>query len=198
MSLHSKFVECMNAPYYHVENDGSYYFKRDGGTLKIFFEWSNGETDWRNNFDFPAKPYRDMSDKWYCHRGFLKVWKSIEPYLKDAILDESVKRIETVGYSHGAAIAFLCHEYCAFNRPDVELEGVGFGSPRVVWGYASENAKKRFEGFLVVRNGKDLVTHVPPAIFGFRHVNTVKEIGEHKGYIKDHFPDNYYLALENL
>lgn len=197
MNLHDTFKECLQAEYSHCENDGDYCLKREGNTLKIFFEWSSGEGDWRNNFDFPAKPYRHMKHLWFCHRGFLKVWKSIEPYLAEHINNAEINRIEIVGYSHGAAIALLCYEYCIFNRPDIDIEGVGIGCPRVFWGIVPKKVKERFKNFTVVRNGVDIVTHVPPALFGFRHISAIFEIGQDKskGLIDDHRPENY---LENL
>lgn len=184
--------------YIHLENGASYYFERSGCVLKIYFEWSNGKTDWKNNFDFPAKPYRDMKDKWYAHRGFLKVWKTIEPHLQEQILDSSVELIIICGYSHGAAIALLCHEYCKFNRPGITVCGFGFGCPRVVWGFVGNAAKKRFDGFNVIRNGCDLVTHLPPALFGYRHAGCLWKIGKNKGYtpIMSHFPELYLKELE--
>lgn len=192
-----EFEFCFNNSdkYIHVENDGSYLLQRDGGVLEVYFQCSNSEEDWKNNFNFPAKPYRDMKDAWFCHRGFLKVWKSVEPHIQADIMDPTVTEIHIVGYSHGAALAQLCHEYVKFNRPDVIVRGLGFGSPRVVWGPMSKEVKKRFEGFTVVRNGNDIVTHLPPVIFGFRHICKVVKIGESEGLIKDHYPDRYAEAL---
>lgn len=192
----NKFKACLAAKYTTVDNNGDYSIERDGDKLKIFFEWSDGAEDWRNNFDFPAKPYRDMKNKWFAHRGFLKVWKAIEPHIAGDVNDRSISKIEIVGYSHGAAVALLCYEYVKFNRPDVEVSGVGFGCPRVVWGFIRKNVKKRFEGFVVVRNGCDLVTHVPPVLFGFRHVGEVLTVGKSAGPIKDHYPERYIEALK--
>lgn len=197
MDLLCAFNECLAAEYTQVENAGDYAIKREGDLLKIYFEWSDGKEDWRNNFDFPAKPYKDMEHLWFCHRGFLKVWKSIEPYLVDFIGDPNIRKIEIVGYSHGAAIALLCYEYCIFHRKDAVIEGVGFGCPRVFWGIVPKAVKDRFLGFKVVRNGNDIVTHVPPALFGFRHISKVVEIGKSKGIVKDHYPDEYRKSLTN-
>lgn len=194
----TKFNTCNRTPYTHIENDGSFAIVREGDRLTLYFECSNGVTDWRNNFNFPAKPYRAMTNLWFCHRGFLKVWKSIEPYISKDICDVSVKKIDIVGYSHGGAIAQLCFEYVKYNRPDVEVAGVGFGAPRVLWGFACKTVKARFNGFKVVRNGNDLVTHLPPVLFGFRHVCEVVRVGESKGLIKDHYPSRYREALTTL
>lgn len=194
----NKFIACQSVSYTRVANDGDVCVQRDGDLLKIFFEWSNGVEDWKNNLSFPAKPYRGMKDRWFCHGGFLKVWKSIEPHLAKQIADPTVKKIEIVGYSHGGALAQLCYEYVRFNRPFVYVTGYGFGAPRVFWGPASKAVKRRFNGFVVVRNGRDIVTHLPPAIFGFRHMGTVLKIGKSKGQIKDHYPERYTEALASL
>lgn len=197
MVLYNAMKECLSAHYTHVENGGDFYAVREGDTLKLYFEWSDGKEDWLSNFDFPAKPYKRMKHIWFCHRGFLKVWKAIEPYVSADIMNPEIKRIEIVGYSHGAAIALLCYEYCIFNRPDVFIEGAGFGCPRVFWGMVPKKVKERFKNFKVVRNGNDIVTHVPPVLFGFRHISEVVKIGkgESRGLIKDHYDSEY---LEHL
>lgn len=199
MNITELYARILKAEYTHLEETASFAFERDGATLYIYFEWSNGKTDWKNNFDFPAKPYRDMKNKWFAHRGFLKVWKIIEPHLKEQILDDSVKYIVIGGYSHGAAIALLCHEYCKFNRSDILIEGYGFGAPRVVWGFLRKAVKQRFDGFTVVRNGCDIVTHLPPAVLGYRHAGNILKIGRNKGYkpIESHYPEHYTKELSD-
>lgn len=200
--MYNKFTKCfaLEDKYIHVKHKASYYVEDTGTKLTIYFEKSNGLTDWLNNFAFPAKPYRDMEHKWYCHRGFLKVWKSIEKQLGPDIMNTGCKEIDIIGYSHGGAIAQLCYEYVKFNRPDVKVTGVGFGSPRVLWGKVNDTVKQRFEGFVVVRNGKDLVTHLPPAAFGFHHVAEVLKVGKCKGLtgVKDHYPERYMAGLLEL
>lgn len=193
--LLDKFVACTTAEYIHIDNDASYAVRRDGEVLTLLFEKSNGFVDWWNNFDFPAKPYREMKNLWFCHRGFLKVWKSIEPYIVYDILDSTITKIDIIGYSHGGAVAQLCYEYVKYHRPDVEVTGVGFGAPRVLWGFAQRAVMKRFAGFVVVRNGKDIVTYLPPCILGFRHIGKVLTIGKRKGLIADHYADRYQEAL---
>ena len=184
------------------ETDADYYYHLSDGTLWILFEESAGGVDWKHNFQFARKPYRDMEDKWYAHRGFLSVWKSVEPHLAEVIKDPAVTEIIIAGYSHGAALALLCHEYCKFNRPDLgdKIEGFGFGCPRVVWGTPSEAVQKRFEGFTVIRNKGDIVTHVPPFFIGYRHEGEMLKIGELGKYnpIDAHRPENYMAELEVL
>lgn len=183
--MYKYFAICLAADYKKTEESGDYALLREGETLYLCFQCSNGKEDWKNNFDFPAKPYKDMGIKWYCHRGFLRVWNAIKPHIYDAVHDTTVRRIVVVGYSHGAAIATLAHEYVWYERKDLRptLEGYGFGCPRCYWGKMKPELKERWKNFHPIRNLDDIVTHVPPSFLGFRHVNDVIEIG-HKGQYK--------------
>ena len=200
-NLYNLFKQVLNVKYTTIPgSEASFCYEKRGGLLYIFFEHSNGITDWKNNFDFPAKPYRDMENRWYVHRGFLRVWKSAREYLKGQIYDKSVRGIVIVGYSHGAALALLCHEFCVFNRKDIadNIYGFGFGCPRVVYGCLRRRICERFKHFYVIRNCRDIVTHLPPCLFGFRHVGNLIHIGKNANYgpIDSHRAENYIEQLE--
>lgn len=203
LSLYRLFSECTSREYIEVENAASFSIERSGDDLYIYLECSNGIRDWQNNFDFPIKAYRKNTPlPWFCHRGFLKVWLSLEPYIKREIENNDVKRIYTVGYSHGAALGVLCHEYIWYNRPDLRdrIFGVGFGCPRVIFGLISAALKARWERFLVVRNIDDIVTHLPPKILGYTHVGRMLLVGKVGKYSKidAHRPENISAELEEL
>ena len=204
------FEMCLDAPYLSVEGGGSFCLIREGERLFVLFEKSNGLEDWENNLDFASQihtdgeyvaPYSDMEDKWYCHGGFLRVWKSILPYIRGALLDLSFKEIITVGYSHGAALALLCHEYIWYNRRDLRgrIFSFAFGCPRVIHGKVPRE-RERWDSFYVIRNIDDLVTHLPPSILGFRHVGRLIEIGKRGKYsrVDAHRQENYLRELEIL
>lgn len=210
MKLEDLFKKCYNAKYNHVNEDGDYAIEKKGDTLFLLFQWSHSKTDWHHNFMFGAKPYSDMKIKWRCHRGFLRVWKSIKPYIESSVADMSIKRIYIVGYSHGAAIASLCHEYVWYNRPDLRengLEGFGFGCPRVFFGWRMKaSLKERWKHFHPVRNMCDIVTHLPPHLFGYRHVNKVLQLPKigfkerHTIFkcVDSHYPENYIYSARNF
>ncbi len=200
MRLYKLFLRCISIRYPSVDSGASYAVMREGDSLYIFFEGSNGENDWRANLDFPAKAYKRMGRTvWFAHRGFLDTWKNTEAALSQYILDTGIKGIAVTGYSHGAAIAALCHEYIWYNRPDLRdsLEGYGFGSPRVLWGVMSDEVKKRWEKFTVIRNIDDAVTHLPPAFLGYFHIGKMLQIGEKGKYTKidAHRPENIAKEL---
>lgn len=200
MDLYALFSQCLKVRYTKVGISANYAFKREGETLRIYFEDSDGAHDWKRNLDFPAKPYKRMQKTvWFAHRGFLKEWKEIEPSLANEIADTSVKKVIIAGYSHGAAIAVLCHEYVWYRRPDLRktLQGYGFGCPRVFWGIRTPDLQRRWENFLVIRNLDDLVTHLPPAFLGYSHVGKLCKIGKRGKYssIQAHYSANILQEL---
>lgn len=203
-TLTQLYQNCLRANYTHVEHDGDYALAREGDTLYLYLECTNGGADWANNFRFWAKPYKDMKIKWNCHKGFLTVWKSIEPYVEKALLNPEYKHIVIIGYSHGAALAGLAHEYVWFNRPDLRegdgLISYGFGAPRFYWGFkVKKSLRERWVNFHPVRNLDDIVTHAPPVIFGYRHVNELIIIGKKRQYngVKAHYQSHYIEELTN-
>lgn len=198
--LRELFEACLDAEYLQVESGGSFATVRDGEELWIYFEKSNGREDWVNNLSYRAVSVGREGEEWFCHEGFYTVWRSILPYLQPMISNPAVKRVNTVGYSHGAALALLCHEYIGFLRKDLEesREGYGFGCPRVIWGTVPEEGR-RWKSFYVVRNIDDAVTHLPPRFFGYRHVGRLIQIGKRGRYssVEAHMAENYISELNH-
>ena len=200
MTISELFTQCIHLPSSQVGASANYATKREGNTLYLFFEGSDGKTDWKNNLDFPAKAYKRTEKRmWFAHRGFLRVWKEIEPFLAPVIADKSVKKIVAAGYSYGGALAMLCHEYVWYHRPDLRerSEGYGFGAPRVFWGIRTKTLKERWKNFAVIRNIDDIVTHLPPRIFGYAHVGKMIKIGKRGRYspIEAHYAENILKEL---
>ena len=187
MTLKQLFNKCLNAKYNTIpETQGDYKLVKSGTQLFILLECSNQKEDWKHNFDFPAKPYHDMPKTWRAHRGFVKVWKSIIPFIEEAVADPEVNQIITIGYSHGAALTCLAQEYIWFNRPDIRdnCYAFAFESPRVFCGWRiPKELKERWRNLYVFRNGKDIVTHLPPALLLFKHVGTLIKIGQKRDHI---------------
>jgi hypothetical protein len=138
-------------------------------------------------------PYR-------VHGGFLDSWKLIDDIIINKVTERANgeykwRNIVVSGYSHGAAIAALCHEAVWYHRPDLRnngLVGYGFDGPRVYAGFKVKKAlQERWRTFTMFRNWNDIVTHLPPRLFGFRHVGNVVQIkssGGNPGLIGAHYP----------
>ncbi len=198
MKLSQLFYNVLHAPYIHTESGADYALVREGGRLSVYFEASNGATDWKNNIDFPAirAPQGGLL---LVHRGFSRVFESVREPLADAILDPKIADLLIVGYSHGAALATLCYDLAYRLRPDLRgsMQGYGFGSPRVFFGVRTHRIEKRFDGFTVVRNIDDIVTHLPPSLLGYFHVGQLLTIGEEGKYtrIDAHRPEHIMREL---
>lgn len=166
-------------------------------TLYIYFEPSDGDIDWRVNFAYWRKPYKDMVVGYRVHGGFLESWRLIDDAIGAKIreVDEGREmtedwrwnwkwqKIVIVGYSHGGALAALCHEYVWFNRADLRTQegaliGISFDGPRIYGGlWVPAALKERWAHFYVIRNQNDLITHLPPVILFFRHVGNLIKVG---------------------
>ena len=197
--LSELFGLCLDTPYLHVDNGASLAARSRGDVLCILFQKSEGTQDWYNNLDFPAVPYRDMETEWRCHRGFLRVWKSAAPYIEEILAATAYSKITVAGYSHGGALAVLCHEFIWFRYPHLrpQLRGVGFGAPRVIHcGSECRSAAHRWAQFTVVRCGRDVVTHLPPVLLGYRHMGRMLTVGDMRlSPTEAHMPHSYTEAL---
>ncbi len=197
------FKRCLNAKYVSSPEGGNYAIELDEDTLYLLFECSNGVEDWKNNFDFPVRPYQSSS-KWLCHRGFLRVWeamrKDIEAYVAEKLrFHPEIARIVCVGYSHGGALAVLATEDMEYlYGAQCTVFGYGFGAPRVLFGRVPREVKHRLRRFMTVRNIPDLVTHLPPALFGFQNAGVMQRIGQRGKYtpVSAHFAESYLTELE--
>ena len=192
------FEICNRDDYYHNADKVSYKFIEDGDTLYIYFEPSNGKVDWLHNFMFKKKPYKDMKMPYRVHKGFLKCWKTIEDVIihkinecDDTSNEKLWKKIIIVGYSHGGALAVLCHECCWYHRPDIRdnIKTIAFEGPRVYGAFrVKKKLRERWKNFRLLRNSTDIVTHLPPVIFGYTHVGSVIKINNKN---KIHFIQNH-------
>lgn len=172
------------------ETDTQYKYFQDKNTLYIAFQGSISKEDWRQNFSFWVQPYRDMPVRWFAHAGFVEKWKSVEDEILS--LAEKSENICVSGFSQGGAIAVLAHESIRFHDLNKSVQTVTWGCPRVVWCWNLHRISHRFEGITRHERFWDIVTHVPPALFGYLHVGkrltqgsrwpTLKVVENHMGY----------------
>lgn len=201
MDLVRLFQKCLYAPYTTVSHSADFYTERLEGVLYVYFQCSNGTEDWMNNLDFPVKALTTGEGEiYYAHRGFVRVWQAVLPRIAELSAERSVRSIVTVGYSHGAALALLSHGYFweTYPRLREHLAGYGFGCPRVFWGKILH--PQVWERFTVIRNQNDAVTHLPPAILGYRHVGKLLSVGEKGKYspVDAHRPENILRELNAM
>lgn len=207
--LYTLFKRCTEIDYQHAENSASFAIEKSGRNLYIYLEKSNGIEDWMNNLDYHSAACRIDDWDFYCHEGFWRVFESLLEAMNSEIQDVFsgiYESIYIVGYSHGAALAFLLYGYLTkkLSSPDRNrlhkkkpaLYGRGFGCPRVIWGENGE-ALRIFKDFITIRNIDDIVTHLPPGFTGYKSYGRLVKIGAQGRYTPSdaHRAESYLKEL---
>lgn len=204
MTLKELFYECAYVGNWEtVGHDVNYKFIIDNDCLYIHFQGSNSITDWIRNFLFPTKVY----GLYRVHRGFLEAWLEVRNIILDKIYEFDTmltslppkpnykfKKVIIVGYSHGGALCQIATQEIVYHRPDLKVEAYAFESPRCI--KARKELRHYWENLKVIRNNNDIVTHVPPKIFGYNDLGTMIKIagdtslvsGKLPKCIKSHYP----------
>ena len=145
-------------------------------------------------------PYDNTSSKIRVHTGFINAYKA--PGVRDALhafMDDGVCRVTVTGHSLGAALAVLCAVDLQYNFPEKDYEVFLFGCPRVGNRAFQKSYNKRVFKTMRVENGNDIVTKVPPAILGYRHVGIRIHTGPPRiplfVWPEDHRQQRYYQNL---
>jgi hypothetical protein len=155
--------------------------------------------DWLIDFSFMEKEdsLSELRLQNSCARGFIDAYKneSIRGRIH-GYLTRDIRRVRLTGHSYGAALAVLCAVDLQYNFPDRDYEVALFGCPRVGNGAFARSYNRRLFKTLRVENGNDIVTRVPPALLGYRHVGIPIRVGPVRlpGAISflQHRPSDYY------
>jgi predicted lipase len=191
------YVDLENKGYENIRffsKDNTEVFSFEDDRFKyIILLGSNEMKDWIKNFLYFKKriPYEGTNPKIKVHGGFMDMYLKVrEEVLLEA--EFSSKPLIVMGHSLGSALATLASldiEYNTKIKPDVLFTG----TPRVGNKYFVKSFNNRLPCTIRVVRGNDIVSHVPPRIFGFDHVGKLKKIGNKKSlhFIRDHFIQYY-------
>lgn len=157
--------------------------KRNDGEVVICFCASNSKIDWKNNFHFWQKAYKDMDIPFRAHGGFLRCWKEVRKYIEAEVARLQPTCITVTGWSYGGALAILCMEDITYLYPSMKVQCITFGAPRVVTWKNWKKIKERWNKdslrqTIEFKNGSDIVTAVPLMMWGFHHVASIIHIGQ--------------------
>ena len=194
----SELIYIMN----DIETDVSYSIRSKGSTLIIAFRGSDSKQDWNFNLDFCQKtiPYGNLKSKIKVHAGFLRAYKSrnVRRKIFDFITDK-VEIIKLTGHSYGAALAVLCAVDLQYNFNQKDYEVVLFGCPRVGNKEFSESYNRRIFKTLRIENRGDIITKLPFAFMGYKHVGSRILIGKSQIFgipcMEKHSLQEYYSNI---
>lgn len=152
----------------------------DNKIVYLSFEGSGSTMDWLQNFNILIKPYSNMKNLFFVHRGIFQKFKSVIDNINVVIkplLDIGYK-LEIRGFSQGAGIAVFAHEYFKFHFPNKKIHSVAFASPRVFSLIGYKILKERLEGLEIVINVNDAVPKLPFVILGYLHYGIKTKLGK--------------------
>lgn len=185
------------------EYETEYCFTEDG---KLIFRESNSLLDWIYNLFFKKRKMKILikqDDSTYkqevikAHGGFLEKWLFVRQKIINTILEKKDIKLIT-GYSQGAAIATIAY-FDLLNSKIIndDVKCVVFASPRVFY-LPSKSVKRILKGVINFSISLDIVTKLPLAIMGFRHVGIKLKVKPVE-YIKTNsiFKNFFYRFIPN-
>ena len=149
------------------------FVRQRGSALSIVFRGSDSRKDWITDLTFFKKaiPYDNPASKIRVHGGFINAYKA--PQIRgrlQRLISPQIRKVMICGHSYGAALAVLCAVDLQYNFPSKDYEVILFGCPRVGNRAFQRSYNQRVFKTLRVENGNDIVTKIPLALWGFRHV----------------------------
>lgn len=166
---------------YNSQKTGVQYSVRiQGDTVKIIFRGTDSFMDVMTDLKFWRKtiPYGNYQSKIKVHHGFINAYKCED--IRNEIhtfITKDIEKIKITGHSYGAALACLCATDLQYNFPEKDYEVALFGCPRLGNSAFRKSYNKRLFKTVRVENGNDIVSKVPFAWMGFRHIGTRLHVG---------------------
>lgn len=166
------------------KTDVQCFLRINGESMVIAFRGSDSAKDWDVNSRFwkTVVPYDNFKSDIRVHSGFIGTYKSkkVRGKIQNEILKNNIKKVTLTGHSYGAALAILCAVDLEYNFPKNDYEVIVFGCPRVGNAAFKKSYNLRLFKTLRVETYDDLVTKIPFAIMGYRHVGACLKIGRKK------------------
>ncbi len=178
------------------------FLRIKGFDLVITFRGSDSKKDFKTDAKFwkSVVPYNNFSSEIRVHSGFISTYKS--PNVRKEIhkfVDNNIQNIYLTGHSYGAALAILCAVDLEYNFPNKNYEVIVFGCPRVGNKAFKKSYNLRVFKTLRVENRKDIVSKIPFAFLGYRHVGAKLKIGKSNIFqpysMKSHMLQEYYSNI---
>lgn len=179
------FTNCAyNIHYKQIGDSVNYAFieKDKGKTLYIYFQGSNSITDWVENFMFTKKIYKEFR----VHRGFFRAYSQARDLILNRVYNNIYEKIVVIGYSHGGALCQLALEDLVYHFPNLDIKGYAFETPRCI--KAGKKLRERWKNLTTIRDGTDIVTHVPPKLFGYNDLGTMIKIKGDTSLVEKRIP----------
>lgn len=161
------FKKILSANYETCGNDLQYAIEYEDETniLYVFFQGSTSKEDWKNNFDFPVKPYSQGQRKLLYHGGYCKTWKSARKIVTGKVMSEARKHenclVVFAGHSQGGCYALEAAEDYEFFMHDMPTVFT-YGAPKLCYGKRTSDILREHLFIFQFVNTNDPVPYLPP------------------------------------
>ena len=190
------YLKSIKHDEYITSGDDVQYLVRtfhDEKRIRLMFEESCGKTDWKNNFNFPIKPYKYQENVLWYARGWAKAYKSCNDEIMKMLLQAHNENpdyeIEICGWSYGGAMSLIAVEDFYY-RYKIKSIVTTFGAPKPLFGCKTRktvlNCCKEVKQYA---HRNDCVPLMPP-LPGYCMGNKIK-VGKKKLFGLFH-PDIYH------
>ena len=165
------------------------------------FRGSDSLLDWIKNFLFLKKeiPYDGTNPKIKIHSGFLRNYKLVREMIHKVVKQYNLKKVVLFGHSMGGCASALAALDIQYNFSDIEIGCLTIGTPKLGNKYFKKSFENRVPDYINVEHASDLVIQIPPSIFGFEELKSIKHIGPDRkkgiGSFKDHNGNKYHDIL---
>jgi hypothetical protein len=166
-------------------------------SIDIGVAGSNDFKDWFDNFRIIGTT---RSGYGRVPRGFYTNLDRLAPKIMELIKDHRDKTVTISGHSRGGAIAFLLAIFLhrqGFRITDI----VTFGCPNVGKSNFIREVKRIKANIRMYKNGSDLITTLPPFIFGYKKPSRQIQIGKKRWWgtsIEDHYRESYSRVIQKI
>ncbi len=183
--LDQAYAEAMNTKgYINTITDTEYRIdiNKDLKIVSVCFEGSGSKIDWKQNFSFWQKPYKNMKHTFYVHSGLLNKYKSVNDNIFKIILPflNPDWKVRGYGFSQGAGLITFFHEDVKYRLPSVDIKTYAFAPPKTFTFINRKFLNTRFETLYTIINKNDIVPKVPFWWMGFIHYGNKIKLGKFK------------------
>lgn len=162
------------------QTDIQYILRVYENSILIAFRGTDSAKDIASDMQFFKKTVCHMPGgrKIRIHSGFYKSYTDAKIFDKIVkYITDKTKRIEITGHSYGGALALICAADLAHRFTHIDYEVVVFGTPRTGNKAFADFFNEYIPNTSRIENRGDIITKLPPPLFGYRHVGKTYKIG---------------------
>ena len=145
---------------------------RKNNSLNICFRGTKNLNDLYLNFNIIPQSFLKKEIK--VHKGFLYKYLSIRDLVinksKEIISNNNIENIYISGHSSGGAIANIASLDLYYLYPNIRINTITFGSPRVANKSFIEEYNKNIKNYIRIVNKNDIIQYLPLPII-YHHIH---------------------------